>query len=346
MLSMEDNVIKNWMSIHIFYASNVNPMLVEAIEPLIGDLRERGLIQRSFFIKYWLEGPHIRLRLLPAESADEEEIKQRVEEAIYAYLKRRPALYSADHEGARSFYKDMFIVEYGEQKWIETYGENGTMAVRPNNSLHYIAYEPEYHRYGGVDGVEVAEWHFEKSSEIVMRLIREMNLHVRSILLGLSIQLSLPMCFCFLQDERKTIDFFTNYRKFWMENYQKRDDLTADFEKKFQRTPVKLQQRIQEIWNYAVERRPEHMTSLERDWADHIHELKFRIDCLIAERRLIFQDRYGEGKPFIPEDPFIAYNLLLSGYIHMTNNRLSVLIRDEVYLAHLLRHALEERLHA
>ena len=125
---------KNWISIHIFYASNANPMLIEALEPLVNDLRERGLIRRYFFIKYWQEGPHVRLRLLPAEGVREEEVKREAEEVINAYLKRRPALYSADNENAQSFYKDMYITEYGEAKWNETYGAEGRMPLRPNNS--------------------------------------------------------------------------------------------------------------------------------------------------------------------------------------------------------------------
>src|SRR5579885_3397611 len=98
---------KTWISIHIFYASNQNPLLLDAIEPLVQDLRAAGLIERFFFIKYWQEGPHIRLRLLPAEGADEEVIKQRAETALSAYLQRRPALYNATDEAIAPFYKDI-----------------------------------------------------------------------------------------------------------------------------------------------------------------------------------------------------------------------------------------------
>src|SRR5579883_2197516 len=247
---------KKWINIHIFYASNANPMLVETIEPLVNDLRERGLIRRYFFIKYFQEGPHVRLRLLLQEGVAEEEVKRIAEEAINSYLKRRPALYSADNEKAQAFYKDMYITEYGQEKWDEVYGAEGVMPLRQNNSLHYIDYEPEYSRYGGPEGIEVAEWHFEKSSEIVLRLIRTTNLHVRSILLGLSIQLALPLCLAFLEDEQKVRDFLFSYGKYWLDSYHKEQqgpDITATFEKKFTRVASDLQRRLAEIRGYVLQ---------------------------------------------------------------------------------------------
>jgi hypothetical protein len=337
---------RNWLSIHIFYASNANPMLLEALEPLANDLRERGLIQHYFFIRYFQEGPHIRLRLLLKEGVMEEEVKREAEEAINAYLKRRPAFYRADNDRAQSFYKDMYITEYGQEKWNETYGVDGKMPVRANNSLHYIAYEAEYDRYGGPEGIEIAEWHFEKSSEIVMMLIRTTNLHMRSILLGLSIQLALPLCFGFLQDEQHVIQFLASYEHFWLDNYHKGrrgPELAIDFEKKFMKISANLQRRLAEIQNYAVQGEMHTLTLVERKWIEHIRELRERIDALVADRKLVFQGRDGQEEPYIPDHPLIAYNILLSSYIHMTNNRLGVTITDEVYLAYLMRRALEEQ---
>src|SRR5262245_17361535 len=155
---------RDWISMHVFYAANADPMLVDCVTPLLRDLRSRGLTQRHFFIKYWQEGPHIRLRFLPADGVDPAEIKAEAEAAIGEFLQRRPALYELDPESNSEVYKEMYVSEYGEQRWDEEYGPDGVMPFQPNNSFQYIAYEPEYDRYGGPDGIEVAEWHFEKSS--------------------------------------------------------------------------------------------------------------------------------------------------------------------------------------
>jgi len=75
---------KNWISIHIFYASNANPMLIEALEPLVNDLRERGLIRRYFFIKFLdpIGGAIIESSQGPKSVPLPEEAKKRITRAI------------------------------------------------------------------------------------------------------------------------------------------------------------------------------------------------------------------------------------------------------------------------
>ncbi|MGW5640608.1 lantibiotic dehydratase C-terminal domain-containing protein, partial [Streptomyces sp. NPDC003832] len=51
-----------WQAVHVFYAANPQPLLVNCVGPLISELREDGLLAGHFFINYWLEGPHVRLR--------------------------------------------------------------------------------------------------------------------------------------------------------------------------------------------------------------------------------------------------------------------------------------------
>ena len=45
-------------------------------------------------------------------------------------------------------------------------------------------------------------------------------------------------------------------------------------------------------------------------------------------------------------DPDVMLGILLSGYLHMTNNRLYVTLRDEAYLAYLMCRSLREILAA
>jgi hypothetical protein len=341
---------KHWISIHIFYSSNANPLIVDCLAPLIDLLRAQGLIQRYFFIKYWMEGPHVRLRLLPAEGVEEEAVKRVVEPVVAEYLQRRPALYDLDSEQFRSFHKDMFIAEYGQEIWVEKYGENGEMPLRANNSFHYITYEPEYLRYGGVEGVELAEWHFEKSSDIVIRLLRDTNVPVRTIMLGLSTQLSLPLCFGFLEDDQRVVDFLINYLKYWQETFHKESlKLHGDFDKKYDKMALEIQRRITDVRNYIVDDTPGSLTAVEREWAAHIRELRARIDALVSVGKLIVQGMGADGEAIGPitQLDYVYYQVLLSGYIHMTNNRLGVSILDEIYLSYILKRALEERiLHA
>lgn len=335
---------RTWIALHIFYNSNQNPVLLDAVEPLVQDLRARGLIQRFFFIKYWQEGPHIRLRLLPAEGADEEEIKQRAETALSAYLQRRPALYTG--ESLTSFYKDIFVWEYGQEKWDEKYGATGEMPVQPNNSIQFTTYEPEFGRYGGEAGVQLAEWHFEKSSEIVLSLIRKTNLHVRTIMLGQSIQLALFFCMAFLDSDEEIINFLRRYIDMWDGPFaQKSEASTQSMEKIFRRMAPRLQLRAREIHQYVVEGMPGALTSVELAWLEHIRELRRRLDVLFDARVLVFVNRQLGPEPFISDNPVLVRGMLLGSYLHMMNNRLGVMIPDEIPLAYMLSRTLEEKLH-
>jgi|SRR5579863_1520390 len=339
---------KHWMSIHIFYYGSPDALIVNCIAPLIEELRKRDLLHRYFFIKYWMEGPHVRLRLLPAGQDCEAEIQSITEQAITSYLKQRPALYQPDAKALSPFYKSLFIAEYGQAKWLEKYGEDGMISIRPNNSFAYIPYEPEYFRYGGIDGIELAEWHFDQSSDIIIELLREVNVRVPTILLGISIQLSLPLFYGFFADDQQVMDAFDNYIGFWQNNYSSSGNFEA-YNKKYQRMAPYLQQRILEIKRQMVTHTAT-LTPIEAAWKAHIHELHTRVDSFIADRSARLMDGWidetGESAidaPLRNQDTKNVYHILLNSYIHMTNNRLGVTIPHEVYLAFLLKQALGDQ---
>ncbi|PKQ14295.1 MAG: lantibiotic biosynthesis protein, partial [Actinobacteria bacterium HGW-Actinobacteria-8] len=83
------------------------------------------------------------------------------------------------------------------------------------------------------------------------------------------------------------------------------------------------------------------------EWCSHIRELRARIDWLIAERKLIFRGKGQDGGlgPIGRED-IEYYQILLSSYIHMMNNRLGVSISDEIYLSYLMKRVMEDRVAA
>lgn len=334
-----------WLSVHVFYASNANPMLVEGVRPLVDRLRTDGLISRYFFIKYWMEGPHVRLRVLPAPGVDPETVRAEVNAALDEFLRRRPALYEADSEGLAGLYKQMFLAEYGEQRWNETYGADGVMPMRPNNSYHYIPYEREFGRYGGPAGIELAEWHFEHSSDVVLDLLATTNVHVRPVMLGLSTQLTTMLAAVFLDDDRQMADFLDEYRKFWEVSYQEpSDDYHDSFDTSYRKMDDTLRRRLADLRRGARGEPGATVSGVEARWLAHCRELRSRVDALIASGELWFSR--GGGEPTPTTDPAAALPVLLSSYVHMTNNRLGVSILDEIYLSYLIRSALLDDLAA
>jgi thiopeptide-type bacteriocin biosynthesis protein len=329
-----------WLAAHVFYASNSNPMLVECVAPLARQLRADRLIDGFFFIKYWMEGPHVRVRMRPAPGVDTEAVRARMDAALQEFLRRRPALYEADPAAMADIYRQMYVAEYGEERWNAEYGADGVMPFRPNNSYAYYDYEPEYGRYGGPAGMALAEWHFEASSDLVIELLATTNVHVRTVLLGLSAQLSMMLCAVFLRDDRRIADFLETYRRFWEESYQENsDDFHDGFRRSYGRMDTALRRRMGQVRDSAAGRAGSGLGPVERRWLEHCRKLHARV-VRLTETGQIWLARRGETAESPTTDLDAVLPVLLSSYVHMTNNRLGVSILDEIYLSYVLRTAL------
>ena len=327
----------DWIAIHIHYASNPNPLLTECVAPLVADLRERGLIRRYFFIRYWQEGPHVRLRFLPRSAADADEIRRTTERAVEAFLARRPALFDVEHDRVAAYHRDMFVFEYGEQAWERQYGADG-MPVRVSNSWAYQPYEPEYDRYGGPAGVDLAEWHFEHSSDMVLRLLDSANVHVRTVMFGLSSQLTLVTGFTFRPSPEAFARFLHYYSEFWANAYPDQRGSQQDrYDKNYEEMAGVLNARVAEISETVLAGRADALAGFIGTWRNHCAELRERIEQLSLAGKLIFRAKDAGDRHEPVTDPDIALGILLSGYVHMTNNRLGVTVHDEAYLAYVLR---------
>ncbi|WBQ05865.1 thiopeptide-type bacteriocin biosynthesis protein [Kribbella sp. CA-293567] len=330
----------DWVALHVFYASDANPILVEAVRPLVAELRRDELIDRWFFIKYWMEGPHLRVRFRPARPELREEVTKRATAAIEAFLARRPALYDTDVDGLGDIYKKMYVAEYGEERFVEEYGVDGAMPFRPNNSVALLPYEQEFDRYGGPAGMELGEWHFEASSDLVAKLLATSNTHVRPVLLGLATQLSLLTAYSFLETDEAVRRFFQRYRSFWETSYQEpSDDYHESFDKSYALTRDSLSERVDRIRTVSTGDSAQQLSGIERIWLTHCRELRARVDAEAGQ--LLFPSRTGGTGREPIADPEARAAVLLSSYVHMTNNRLGVAILDEIYLSYLIERALE-----
>ncbi|MGW3493811.1 thiopeptide-type bacteriocin biosynthesis protein [Streptomyces sp. NPDC001020] len=325
-----------WISFHVFYAANANPVLVHCVRPLVARLRERGLLRSWFFIRYWLEGPHIRLRLLPTDVSVTAEVARTARAALEQYLRGRPALYEEDRNASGDLYKNMFLAEYTEERWNELYGADGAMPFRDNNSVARIPYERELDRYGGPAGMELAEWHFQESSETVMTLLETTNVHVRTVLLGQAAQLTAGLCFAFLRDEEAVARFLERYRTMWETSYQEPSESQHErFDRSYERMKGRLVTRVEHVRDSTRDDSPAAPTPLERSWLAHCGELRDRVLDLADAGSLTFRDGPVH-------DPQTALAIVLSSYVHMTNNRLGVSILDEIYLSYVLCKALAD----
>lgn len=332
----------NWLALHVFYAANPQPLLVECVGPLVRDLTEQNLLAGHFFINYWLEGPHVRLRLRPRTPADEPAVRERAEAAVSRFLKARPALYAMGTGYLRELYDILFALEFPDGKPAELIDANGQMLLQANNSFSYRRYEPEYGKYGGPAGIEVAEWHFQHSSDMVLRAVSSMNLHLRPVLLGTAAQLMTVLAGTFLPDRDELVDFLDRYHHFWHRAFAGTSLIGADeYARMYDSVAGDLGRRVRQILAIVARGETRHLPGFLRGWAEHAIVLKERVLGLAASGQLTM-GTWGGGGDRVVTDPGEALAALLSPYLHMTNNRLHATIRDEAYLSYLLARVLRE----
>jgi hypothetical protein len=151
-----------WVSAHIFYQDDLDPLLTHVVAPLIDELRAGRLAQESFYLRYWDGGPHLRLRVLPTADAGRSAVERRIADRFGDYLARNP---SADRMSSMEYARLARTLAHREG--LTSYAEHRY----PNNSTVLIPYRPEYHRYGQGQAMRAVERHFAESSRIALRAI-------------------------------------------------------------------------------------------------------------------------------------------------------------------------------
>ncbi|MCL2552473.1 MAG: lantibiotic biosynthesis protein [Actinomycetia bacterium] len=332
----------DWQAYHVFYAASTRPFLLQCARPLVAELSRDGLLAGYFFINYWLEGPHIRLRLRPSSPQAAAEVAERATAAVEEFLRRRPALYEVKDGFLSELYNTLFELEYPGGERDKYTDAAGRMRLRPNNSFSPEPYEPEYGKYGGPAGVELAEWHFQRSSDLVIDAAATMNLHLRTVLLGVSAQLMMTMGGCLLPDEAVLLDFLDRYHSFWNSAFSGTNYTAQDgYDRAYGQMDAALTRRFREIRRAVTAPVPGRLPGFLQGWAEHCLELRERVSDLARGGDLVF--RSWDGTRDLPvTEPAQALPMLASPYMHMTNNRLSVSVRDEAYLSYVLGRALRE----
>lgn len=354
----EDAESPSWLALHIYYAASPRPLLVDCVRPLIDRLTDEGLLSNYFFINYWLEGPHVRLRLKPSRPDAEAEVRRHTEKAVNDFLKTRPALYEVDAGFLRDFYNALFDIEFPGEDRSRFMGPDGRMNIRPNNSFSYEVYAPEYAKYGGPAGVDLAEWHFRHSTDLVLEAYWSMNLHLRTVLLGTSAQLMMVMAGCFLPERERLADYLDSYYAFWHRLFPDTGFIgSVEYERAYARMAPSLGARFERIRRAVASGDLTRLPTFLRRWAEHCLELRAKVVELTDRGELAFPEWDGPPREDSgqdrAEDPDAAPLVtathapavlprLLSPYMHMTNNRLHVTIQDEAYLSFVLGRVLRE----
>lgn len=299
----------NWLSVYIFHNIAFDTLLIEHIEPLIKKLKSKNYSHNAFFIRYWEGGPHIRLRVDVTDTATLETLKSIITNETIAYFDKKED---------------------------------------PTYSIQFQEYVQELERYGGKKAITIAEHIFVKSSQITLDLLKK---NKENWDYSMAISNAMKMHVILIKSVFKTLDasihFYKTFYINWLQHSIKiREDNTIDpleikktlsyFEQSYTKQKTVIQQLVNNLWEET-----NHEDWLQ-DWSLFCAQLDIDITTLAAENAIVFPENISlEAFASVPKKDIPKY-VLLDSYIHMTNNRLGIYLRDESFIAFLLLKGFED----
>ena len=303
---------EKWLSVHIHISGRFEPFLKHLQVNLLRPLQDAGSVDSFFFIRYYDTGPHVRLRL----SSDPERLQGTVLPALLDYL--QVCLAESTEGVARSY-----IVQ----------------------SYAFIEYEPELERYGGLQGIGLAEKHFDDSSRAVLSHIVLSEEHWNyDTALGAALQLHLSFFFS-LSLLPETIGLLLDLLYLgWLPAVLAHPSLVAG--------KSDPEAAIEEAYGNSYSKQQiglrEMATALEdiireRDEAAPLWLWSWERDVISTHQDIMeLVNREADDPAFsrVQAEAFAVE--LYQSYFHMTNNRLGLQNVDESFIGYILRRVLQD----
>ncbi|MGE6394275.1 thiopeptide-type bacteriocin biosynthesis protein [Chryseobacterium scophthalmum] len=287
-----------WISAHIYY-TELDVIIQEALTALTDDKEFLSVAKNYFFIRYWERGPHIRLRVLVNE-VDYSKVILIIENHFSRFFKEVPSLnYHVN--------PDFF----------------------PNNSIQYIDYLPEIKRYGGGEGIIIAEEHFYNCSEFILRLLKyrldiekSMSLD-NKLILAVRGNLMIIRSMELSKDVENEFILRLSNNIFWkkkLEEFVPKDQLTNRLDTEYE----KNSEQLKNLYCFVVETELDELDKIYFDFYKHLENTKIKIDKNILNiTHVSTQDLYAS-------------------YLHMFNNRIGLRNHEEYYLYYMIKKTFNE----
>ncbi len=297
-----------WCSMHVYYHTNQDRLLVEWAADLVESLLRERMIVRAFFLRYWLAGPHVRLRMLARDEGLAEGVTTAARDSAVRYLADHPSRSGLSNE------------EYEQaSKFLGPLEGQGAGTLAPNNSVTVERYEPEYGKYGGPQGVQIAEEVFDASTRSAFMLIPRLESH-DGLRLGTGLAMMLIGMLRFDLAQNDLPETLAAYSRLWRPYAPA--SLVAAWEGHF----TAHQQNFERVASAVLEGRAASQPALAI-WDQALAKSCRAILSPDADvlQRLV--------PPYEGELPQRRARSVLFNYLHTNNNRLGVLPGEEAYLA-------------
>lgn len=169
----------------------------EAISPLLAELYKEGLLERFYFVRYSLGGPHVRLRL-ETERHTASLVCNTVEAYLQHYLHAAPSLQPLNREEIARTTRMLIATDPNEHD----------ANIYPDNSILQFPFAPEVNRYGGAELLSCSLDLFCFTSVEALTLIHERSSQSRSKMFSRSVRVLLRLFLSLAEDRAALQDFW------------------------------------------------------------------------------------------------------------------------------------------
>ena len=320
-----------WLAGYLYYTGAQETFLTQAVAPFVHTMLAHGWAEQCFFIRYSERGPHIRLRFKGPSDTLEHNVKPQFTAFFQHYYTRFP---SQREDPAR------VQALPPEQRWL------------PNNSVQFAVYEPEIARYGGPVGMRIAEQQFHASSCAVLALLRESGQWSYDRALGAAIQLHLTFAAAVGMDLDETAQFYTSVSQHWYAyaapsaaapsdeaRAQRHTKILSVFAQQFTAQQAALVPYHEVVWQALTAG-----AVFEQDWLNRWRHDMSQVGCALraahAQQQVLVPHWWQPNATLAIPTARQQLWPIFESYVHMTNNRLGILNRDEAYVGYLLHKSL------
>jgi lantibiotic biosynthesis dehydratase-like protein len=194
----------HWRSYHLFYYGDLDRAVTGFVQPALAALLREDYVDRFFFIRYALGGPHIRLRLrLRPEHA--EVVSRFLTATAERFFARCPSTAEVPDETIRRINKTILLTDPAETD----------DSVYPNHSLQELPFRPEAERYGGADLLEHSLDFFQLSSIQALRFLGCSRENSRGQKLTIIFRLLVRQALGFARDTEHLLALFAYPAALW-----------------------------------------------------------------------------------------------------------------------------------
>lgn len=330
---MNTNSTDKWLSTHIYYNQPWEHFLHASLYPFVDSALKMGIIQQFFFVRYWERGPHIRLTIKGEQSSLDSILKPHLEEHFASYIERNPS--SRIDPNYPSNFPDHY-------KW------------HPNNTIRYVSYLPELSRFGGLVGQAICEAQFHHSSVAVLDVLKRNKLDwTYEDAMSSAIQLHTTFAHAVGLSIAEAIEFFEFFYNNHLrkpsqrfQTYEHRpafEEDVAETEQTFERAlsfqSKIMQQHLQKLW-LALESPYQQVPQNLQRWHFNNQVVGKKLAQASITNQLRTRTRDFQFSFLPKEEKQQLIWSLYADFVHLTNNRLGLMHRDESFIAYIIMKSL------